>query len=37
LAREKIPDGGLPVDVPLIGKVTVYREDIEKLYGYIMG
>ena len=37
LAREKIPDGGLPVDVPLIGKVTVYREVIEKLYGYIMG
>ena len=37
LAREKIPDGGLPVNVPMIGKVTVYREDIEKLYGYIMG
>ena len=37
LAREKIPDGGLPVDVPLIGKLTIYREDIEKLYGYIMG
>jgi hypothetical protein len=37
LAREKIPDGGLPVDVPLIGKVTVYKEDVEKLYGYIVG
>ena len=37
LAKERIPDMGLPVEVPLLGKVTVYRVDVDKLYEYIVG
>lgn len=37
IANEKIPDAGLQVDVPMLGRLTVYQRDIEKLYGYIMG
>lgn len=37
LAKERIPDTGLQADVPLIGKITIYKADVEKLYGYIVG
>lgn len=36
IANEKIPDAGLQIDVPTLGRLTVYQRDIEKLYGYIM-
>ena len=36
LAKERIPETGLPVEVPLLGKLTVYRADIDTLYGYIV-
>lgn len=36
LAKERIPENGLPADVPLIGRITIYRADVEKLYSYIM-
>lgn len=36
IASERIPNGGLPVEVPLIGKITVYRSDLESLYKYIV-
>lgn len=37
IANEKIPDAGLQIDVPMLGRLTVYQRDIEKLYGYIVG
>lgn len=37
IAREKIPDAGLQLDVPMLGRLTVYQRDVEKLYGYIVG
>lgn len=37
LAKDRIPDMGLPMEVPMLGKVTIYRADIDKLYEYIVG
>lgn len=37
LAKERVPEGGLAVDVPMIGKLKIYRADIDTLYGYIVG
>ena len=37
IAMERIPESGLPVDVPMLGRLTIYRADVDKLYGYIVG
>lgn len=37
IARERVPDTGLQADVPLVGKITIYKSDVEKLYSYIVG
>ncbi len=35
-ALERIPDEGIKIDVPLIGKMTFYRQDVETLYQFIV-
>lgn len=33
--KRHIPDRGLSIDIPLLGKLTIKRSDIESLYGFI--
>ena len=33
---KQMPESGLPIQLPLIGTVTLYRKDINNLYDYIM-
>lgn len=37
IAKERIPETGLSVDVPLLGTLKLYRADVDKLYGHIVG
>ena len=37
IAKERIPESGLAVDVPFVGTLKLYRADVDKLYGHIMG
>ena len=34
-ALQSMPDTGVSIDVPLAGKLTFYKADIDKLYKYI--
>ena len=36
-AMQTMPESGVVIDVPLAGKLTFYRADLEKLYQYICG
>ena len=36
IAKERIPETGLPADVPFIGKLTIYRADVDKLHEHIL-
>ena len=37
IAMERIPEAGLSANVPMLGRVKIYRADVDKLYGYIVG
>ena len=32
---KQIPDSGMPIPIPMIGTITLYRKDINTLYDYI--
>lgn len=34
-AAKSMPDTGISVDVPVVGKLTFYKADLDKLYKYI--
>lgn len=36
IAAEQIPDDGFTLTVPILGELTFFREDLEKLKSYIM-
>lgn len=37
VAKEKVPAKGVSVVLPVVGKLTIYPDDIDTLYRYICG
>lgn len=37
VVKEKIPDVGIKVSVPILNEITFYKKDVESMYSYIMG
>lgn len=37
IAKEKIPESGLRVTVPILNELTFYRTDVDALLSYIVG
>lgn len=35
--KKNIPKEGVKVDIPIIGTMTFHKDDVDKLYEYIMG
>lgn len=35
--HERIPDNGVVINVPLVGTMTFFPQDVDTLYSYIMG
>lgn len=36
VVKENIPEGGLKIDLPIIGKMTIFKEDVDALHRHIM-
>lgn len=34
--KKNIPKDGIKIDVPIVGTLTFHKEDVDKLYDYIM-
>lgn len=35
-AMKQIPDAGIKIDVPILGEMTLYRQDMDALYQFIV-
>lgn len=36
VVKDNIPENGLKIDMPIIGKMTIFKEDIDSLHRHIM-